>query len=95
MVFRFGMNLLPRPFAQPVRPQRPLKPNIPRGEFLEALLVVSLGTAYGSAEAAGRSGCCDQGRYGVNSAGTASLEATEAIGSEEARRLSARRNAQQ
>lgn len=86
--------MLPSPFLPAIQLHHPLATNIPGGEFLEALLMVSLRPTYGCAKAAGRSGGRDQGRYGVNWAGATSLEAAEAIGAEEAGGLRARRNAQ-
>lgn len=82
-------------------PTKPIETRIPSSELLEAFLVVSCvkilpaGSAYARGAEAGGPGSCDHGRHGVESAGAAGLEAAEAIGPEEGRRLRASCNAQQ
>ena len=84
------------PSRAPLNPlPHSLAADVPGSEFFKALLVVPIGEAYArGAEAAGRPGCDDQSWDGVDGAGAASLEVAEAIGSEEAGWLRARRDAQ-
>ena len=73
----------------------PLAFGIPRSEFLKALLLVRIRSAYATGtEAAGRPGGRDQSRDSKNGVGAAGFDAAEAIGPEKAQWLCSGSNTQ-